>query len=77
MPPGSVWTPWLLSRDPKLQVLYLGEKLPWYFSRFYFLRKLTETKLLLKTTSNSAVLSKYDEIPEQIFKQIALKSRYI
>jgi hypothetical protein len=62
---------------PKLRLFVLVKNLRGIFPRFYFLRKQTERRLLLKIASNSAVLSKYGEIPEQIIEQSTWKSRYI
>jgi hypothetical protein len=62
---------------PKLQSPCFGEKPPWFFSRFYFPWKQIERRLLLKTMSDSAVLSKYGEILEQIIEQSTWESWYI
>jgi hypothetical protein len=72
-----VWASWIPSRDSKFQVPSFGEKLPWYFPDFIFVRKQTKTRLLLNTTLDLAVLSKYDEILEKIFEQSVWTSRYI
>jgi hypothetical protein len=70
-PPGLVWASWIPSRDTKLQVPSFGEKHLWHFSPILFPVKTDKTRLLLKTASDSAVLSKYGEIPEQIYEQSA------
>jgi hypothetical protein len=54
-PPGSGWASWLLSRDPKLHVLYFDENFPWYFSSILFPAKTDRNKTLLKTAPDSSV----------------------
>jgi hypothetical protein len=53
-----------------------GEKFAWYFSSVLFPTK-TDRKKTLKIASDSAVLSKYGEILEQIIEQSTWKSRDI
>jgi hypothetical protein len=73
MPPVLFWALCPPREIPKPRLLVLVKKLRGIFPRFYFLRRQTRRRLLLKTTSDSAVLSKYVEIPEKIIEQSTCK----